>query len=39
MSKEGLMLGPGMFVEGGLNTNYTVLSNLFGSFNFNRGTN
>ena len=33
------LLGPGMFVEGGLNTNYTVLSNLFGSFDFNRGTN
>ena len=34
-----MLLGPGMFVEGGLNTNYTVLSNLFGSFDFNRGTN
>ena len=34
------LLGPEMFVEGGggggLNTNYTVLSNLFGSFDFNR---
>ena len=41
-TQEGLyeaLLGPGMFVEGGLNTNYTVLSNLFGSFDFNRGTN
>ena len=33
------LLGPGMFVEGGLNTNCTVLSKLFSSFNFNLGTN
>ena len=37
--EEMNLLGPEMFVEGGLNTNYIVLSNLFGSFDFNRGTN
>ena len=37
--KDTDIVRSGMFVEGGLNTNYTVLSNLFSSFNFNRGTN
>ena len=33
------VLGSDMFVEGGLNTNYTILSNLFGSLNINLRTN
>ena len=34
MDVSWILLGPEMFVEGGLNTNYIVLSNLFGSFDF-----